>query len=86
MTPLNAIGIEPGKIEELIGRLERATGPDWQIDDALRIAFGYPPKPWDYTAKIDSALALALVEQVLPGRWPSARLLISKGRSSAKCG
>lgn len=65
MTPLNAIGVEPGKIEELIGRLERATGPDREIDDALRIAFGYPPKPWDYTASIDAALAL--VERVLPG-------------------
>ena len=52
-------------IEALIERVKAATGPDRGLDEALRAHFGYPPKPWNYTASIDAITAL--IERVLPG-------------------
>lgn len=50
---------------DLLERVRSATGPDRELDEALRVQLGYPPKPWNYTASIDAALALT--ERVLPG-------------------
>ena len=61
-------------ISELRERVEKATGPDRELDEALRVHFRYPPKPWNYTASIDAALAL--VERVRPGCW----YVMAKGR------
>lgn len=70
-----------GSIEELLGRVKAATGPDRGLDDAILKALSihswagrmsYPDLPmWvdfgssDITASIDAALALT--ERVLPG-------------------
>lgn len=45
-------------MKDLIERLEKATGPDRELDDAIRVACGFPPKPWNYTASLDAALTL----------------------------
>jgi hypothetical protein len=60
----------PTDLTELIERLEKATGPDRELDAAIRDALyspsarvGWPP----YTASLDAALAL--VEEKLPCQW-----------------
>lgn len=66
------------RIEELIGRLEAARGPDREIDTSVWLAMGAKRSvmgdlrldhwlPMDYriTASVDAALAL--LERVLPG-------------------
>jgi len=45
-------------LAKLIERLEAATGPDRELDEMIRVALGYPPKPWNYTSSIDSAMTL----------------------------
>ena len=71
----------PADLDELIARLEAASGPDWRLDrDVYRAtnpdkpepkwAFGLPPLK--LTASIDAALAI--VEEVEPGRsWSLSR-------------
>jgi hypothetical protein len=51
-------------MDELIGRLEKATAPDRELDDAIRawlsarrIGIAYMPYP-NYTSSIDAALTL----------------------------
>jgi len=57
-----------GDVTGLVERLEKATGPDREIDAAIRaqlgISEGYHAHEF-YTASLDAALAL--VERVLPG-------------------
>ena len=45
-------------LTEIIARVQVAAGPDRAIDKAIRVALGYPPKPWDYTSSLDAALSL----------------------------
>lgn len=49
----------------LAARCEAATGPDREVDEAIREATGYPEKPWNYTGSIDAITAL--IERELPG-------------------
>ena len=49
---------------DLIATLEGLTSPSREVDEAMRIHFKYPPKPWNYTASLDAITAL--VERVLP--------------------
>lgn len=60
------------KNDELIAKLEAATGPDTDLDDEIAVAFGKKPKAWtcptcgtssftiiqDYTRSIDSAMTI----------------------------
>lgn len=73
-------------IDELVKRLEAATGPDRELDAELYDAFIEPltwqvvsdsghQKPPCYTASLDAAVAL--VERVLPGRG----LMMARGRT-----
>jgi hypothetical protein len=55
----------PSDITTLRDRVAGLTGADRDVDNAIRVAFGYPPKPWNYTASVDAALTF--VERVLPG-------------------
>lgn len=80
---------------ELIERLEKATGPDREIDlDLMVLGFGGPRETylsdelgrlefghhWKFTASLDAALAL--VERVLPGtEWAVSTLY---GRNHAE--
>lgn len=50
-------------LTDLIARVESASGPDRELDEAIRTALGYPPKPWNCTGSIDAALTL------LPEGW-----------------
>ena len=52
-------------IPDLIATLEGLTSPRREVDEAMRIHFKYPPKPWNYTASLDATVALC--ERVLPG-------------------
>lgn len=60
------------EIEALLERVKAATGPDRELDEAIRFYFDpvgsvYYSESSAYTASIDAALAL--VERMLPGRW-----------------
>lgn len=52
-------------LDELLARLEAATGSDRQLDAALALAFAGGEPPPDYTASVDRCLDL--VRAVLPG-------------------
>ncbi|WP_104662804.1 hypothetical protein [Ensifer adhaerens] len=67
------------ELDELISRLEKATGPDARLDTDIMIALGqWTHRDWwsfDYqkhtpanlTSSLDAAIALA--DKVLPGAW-----------------
>lgn len=60
----------------LIATLEGLTSPRREVDEAMRIHFKYPPKPWNYTASLDATVALC--ERVLPGwTWRVATCHVS---------
>ena len=52
-------------LAKLIERLEAATGPDRELDEMIRVALGYPPKPWNYTSSIDSAVTPAMCAETI---------------------
>ncbi len=65
-------------VEGLIERLEKATGPDRELDHALdAVSPAYTGRLAYYTRSIDAALALT--ERLLPGSW----WLMAKGRVRA---
>lgn len=74
---------------DIIARLEKATGPDRELDDAIGATLERPCKNWPFTASIDAALTL------VPGgfRWklgysrhvPCVADLIDYGHRSLGC-
>lgn len=84
MTPLNPIGVDAGKLDELIERVAAATEGSHELDAAIADALELWETSWEaedlhgqpkkiercdiYSDSIDSALALA--DRVLPGwKW-----------------
>jgi hypothetical protein len=68
------------EIEALIERVEKATGPDRELDISICDELGWPDKAWaGYPAGPTSSLdaAVALVERLLPGIF----YIIAKGKT-----
>jgi hypothetical protein len=68
----------PHDLTTLRDRVAGLTVADRDVDNAIRVAFGYPPKPWNYTASVDAAMAF--VERVLPGWVITLHGSLSTGR------
>lgn len=56
-----------GDLLKLAERVEAGIGNDYPLEQQIRAAAKYPPKPWRYTTSIDACVIL--MDNLLPGFW-----------------